>query len=228
MSDESIWEQEVKEDKGTGEWETCPPGNYPASVVAIFDIGTQTEVDDKQEKYEVRQLVLVVETQRKTAKGEHFFFSKKYTWSLHESSNWYKLICAVTGTKFQPGQKFDPRKLLGWPCMANITNTDVEKKGKKNTFANLETIAQFPEGFPIPKDYRPPVAWSVNEGKALPNVAWVPNIYGKSVTTLVERSKEYAQGKLPVNMAVAASTASLIDNPQTAVSMVAAQDDIPF
>lgn len=228
MSD-AIWEQEASKGGDPGEWELIPLGNYPANIVGLFDIGTQTEYStEKKETYEVRQLILAIEFQKEDSKGKHFFMAKKFTWSMRDNSNWYKLVAALTGKKFQEGEKFDPRKLIGYPVMAMVTHTEgTTKKGKAATFANLETISQFPDGFPAPTKYRPPVIWSVSEGKGLPDVAWVPNIYGKSVTTLVESSKEYKQGRMPVNTAVAATTNQILDNPQTAATM-AATDDIPF
>lgn len=232
MSNEQIWEQEAGKGGMPEDWELVPAGNYPANIVGLFDIGTQTEFNQqKNETYEVRQLVLVIEFQKEDSKGKHFFMAKKFTWSMRDNSNWYKLVAALTGKKFQEGEKFDPRKLIGYPVMAMVTHSDgTTKKGKPATFANLETISQFPDGFPAPTKYRPPVIWSVSEGKELPQVDWVPMIYGKSITTLVENSKEHAAGKFPVNTAVrAADAGQLIDHPQTAVSMAAAQDsDIPF
>jgi hypothetical protein len=197
MSDQNgVWDMEATKGGETGVWETCPAGNFPGNIVGLFDIGHQTEVNDKNETYEVRQLVLVLELQKKSSKGANFFKEKKFTWSMRDNSNWYKLVSAMTGKKFAEGEKFDPRKLLGMPCMANVTHSEVTKKGKTNTYANLETISQFPEGFPAPTQYRPPISYSVLEGKACPDVSWVPNCYGKSLEKLISESREYKQGKV--------------------------------
>lgn len=229
MSADQIWEQEASKGGEQGDWETCPAGNFPATIVGLFDVGTQKEFDrQKNETYEVRQLVLVLELIEEDSKGKNFYQAKKFTWSMRDNSNWYKLVTALTGKKFAEGEKFDPRKLMGLPCMAMVVHTNgTTKKGKAATFANLETISQFPKGFPAPAKHRDPVCWSVSEGKSLPDVAWVPNLYGKSVTTLAESSKEYAKGMMPVNTAV--RDTSIIDNPQTAhVPLATAVDDIPF
>jgi hypothetical protein len=241
-SADQIWEMEAAKGGEQGEWENCPPGNYPSNVVGLFDIGTHTEFNkDKNENYDVRQLVLVLELQKKDSKGKNFFMAKKFTWSMRDNSNWYKLVSALTGTKFADGQKYDPRKLVGMPCMAMVTETTgTNKKGKTTTYANLETISQYPDGFPLPAGYRPPLCWSVSEGTPLPDVAWVPNVYGKSLQKLVEECKEFSPvhgSKTPVNTTTAASAAQLIDNPISVASqnvavqnaaIAAAGDSIPF
>lgn len=239
MSDQSIWEQEAAKGGEQGEWETCPAGSFPASIVGLFDIGTQTEFNrQKNEAYDVRQLILVLELQKNDSKGNHFIKAEKFTWSLRDNSNWCALVTGLTGRKFVEGEKFDPRKLVGHPCMATVVHTaGTTKKGKATTYANLQTIAPYPDGFPIPKDYRPPVIWSVLEGKPLPDVSWVPNVYGKSLETLVENSKEWAAGKVPASATAprptngAAAPKSQIDQTVDAVAATIATgsaEDVPF
>lgn len=196
-SRDEIWEMEAtKGGEGTGEFEICPAGNYPATIVALIDVGTHEQENDKGELYDSRKLVIVVETTEKTSKGSNFFFSKMFTWSMRDNSNWYKLVCSLTGRKFADGERFDPRQVLGSPCMAMITNSKgTNKKGEDRTYANLDSIAQFPKGFPPPVERRPLISWSVKEGTSMPGFGWVPPIYGKSVEKLVNESKEFRQGK---------------------------------
>ena len=101
---------------------------------------------------------------------------------MNDSANWYKLVSGLTGKKFAEGDKFDPRSVLGMPCMLMITNSIVSREGKDKTYHNVESIAQFPDGFPFPTQYRPPVCWSILEGiDKMPPLGWVPYIYGETL-----------------------------------------------
>jgi hypothetical protein len=188
------WTMEVPAAGEPGDFELCPQGNHVGNIVAIFDVGTHQE-EYKGVVKDVSKFVLAFELQKKKQDGQHFILSKSYTRSMHEKANWYKLVSGVMAKNFAQGEKFDPRKLLGCPCMILVTHSDTIKDGKTKTFSNIATVSQFPEGFPFPTDYRPPVAWSVRERRPMPATSWVPNVYGKSIATLVEESKEF----LPVH-----------------------------
>lgn len=234
-TEDDLWEQEVtKGGTGASDFELCPAGNYPATIVALIDVGLHEQENDNKELYDSRQLVIVVESQKMTSKGARFVFSKMFTWSMRDNSNWYKLVCALTGRKFSEGEKFDPRKVLGMPCMANISHQVAanKKTGKEKTYHNLEGIAQFPEGFPAPTEHRALVAWSVREGLPSPAFGWVPPIYGKSIDKLVNMSKEargFKAASGPVTPSASQqATADMIDNPNTVGAAVTQTEDIPF
>jgi hypothetical protein len=230
---DDVWEQEVtKGGQGTGEFELCPAGNYPATIIGLIDVGTHEKENDDKELYDSRQLVLVVEAQKLTTKGARFIFSKLFTWSMRDNSNWYKLVCGLTGRKFSEGEKFDPRKVLGMACFANVTHQDSasKKTGKTKTYHNLENITQFPEGFPAPTEHRDLIAWSVKEGAPMPALGWVPPVYGQSIEKLVNLSKE-ARGLLGSKSAKPANGSTLADQVQEQIinAPAAAQtEDIPF
>lgn len=200
------WTIEVREDTGRpGDWETCPQGNFPSTIVGLFDVGMQKTLNDKKEIVEKRQLVLVVEASKKNSKGVNFCMSKLYTWSMHEKASFYLLVAALTGRKFQPGEKFDPRELIGMPCMMMVAHTaGTNKKGEAFTYANIASLSQFPEGFPNPIPQHQHAIWSVKMGVPLPDTSWVPRVYGKSLETVVKESAEYQAGK--VNLGEAKSS----------------------
>jgi len=187
------WEMETTVSTGGGDFELCPAGNFAGNIVGLFDVGLHEKEGDKG-SYEAREFVLVVESQKKTSKGAHFFFSKMFTFSMRDNSNFYKLVSALTGRKFAEGEKFNPRSLLGMPVSVTITQSEVEKNGKKKTYHNLESISALMEGFPPPTDYRPPVIWSVRDGMPRPDCSWVPPVYGKDISKLVSMSREYREG----------------------------------
>lgn len=180
---------------GQGDFEPCPPGNQVGTIVALFDVGTHDE-DFKGKVAEKRKMVVCFELQKKKKDGAHFVLSKMYTMSMADKGNWYKLVTGISARRFKEGEKFTARSMIGTPCMIMVTNETKTVENKEKTYVNIETISQFPEGFDIPKDYRPPVVWSMHFGTPLPDTSWVPHVYGQTIKGILEESKEFAAGKI--------------------------------
>lgn len=201
-SPDKIWGMKVAEGGGGGDFTPCPTGNYPARIVAIFDIGHQTEdktsnvVDPVTKvttkvvsKADVRKLILLFELTKKQPDATPYVLPLRLTWSMNEQANLYKYVVSITGEKFAAGQDFDPRTLLGKVVMANITAGKPNDKGK--VYTNISTLAQYPEGMPEPTFQYELLLWSVLERKPFPNADWLPYVYGKPIETLVKESTEY-------------------------------------
>lgn len=184
------WTMEVGSGGGGGEYVLCPPGNYPGVIVGIFDIGFQTvKTKDKGEK-QIRKLVLVYELAKQKPDGKPFVMGESYTWSMNDNSNFYALAAGVTGKQFKTGDVFNPLYLLDGPVMVNVTNS---ANGDK-TYHNINSVNQFPDGFPAPKAVNKPMSWSVRSGEPFPaGTDWLPFIYGKSIKTLAESSSEFRE-----------------------------------
>ncbi len=214
------WEMEVG--AGGSDFESCPPGNYPGNVVALIDVGHQHETSKDGEAFMARKLVVAFKLAKKDSKGKPFIVAERYTWSMKDNSNFYALAAGLTGKKFAQGEKFNPKALAGIPCMVQMASKDVvsKKDGKTKTYTNIAGVAQFPEGLPFPTVDSSPLCWSVGEGKPLPDVSWIPRVYGDDVAKMVRESDEYAKGLVPEAKAV---------TPLTPME-VAAQtpDTIPF
>jgi hypothetical protein len=114
---------------------------------------------------------------------------------MNDSSNFYKFVIAVTGQKLAPGATFDPTSLLNLPCMVNVTNTTPNDKGQ--FYANVQSVIQYPEGFPDPQTTTEPSAWSVLQGGTPPADAWLPRVYGKTIAELATDSTEAKQALQP-------------------------------
>jgi hypothetical protein len=186
------WRMEASSKGGGEPFVACPAGNYPATIVGIFDIGQQQE-DYGGECKEVRQLVIVVELSKKQPDGKPFVLGNRYTWSMNKKANFRGVVEGITGHTFADGEPFDPRSVLGLPVMVNVTNqTKGEGEGAK-TYHNIKSISQFPDGFPNPTPTKAQVAWSVAEGTPFPTEPepWLPFIYGSSIKDLVETSREW-------------------------------------
>ena len=219
-----IWEMEVAESSG-GDFTPCPAGNYPATIVGLFDIGHQPETRKDQKtgavsEVEVRKLVLVYELSKKAPDGRPFVMGDRVTWSMRDNSNFFKLVTNVLGERFNPGQKFTPTRLLGKAVMVNVTNTEKDDKGK--FFANVGNVSSFPEGFPEPTPAHASILWSVLDGTPFPTSAgpWLPFIFGKTISALAAESAEAREAGRSKPSPVASALAP--------GSGEAKDDDIPF
>lgn len=184
--DRSLWK--VKSTPGgDGEYELCPPGNYPAVIVGLFDIGHQEVKYKDEDVRQVHQLVIVYELVKKRSDGDPHRLAQRLTWSCHPKSGLTKLIVNVTGIQLGPEMEFDPRELLGIPVMVMVTN----RQSGDRTFHELGSISQFPEEFPRPIPRIEPMCWSVRSDDPLPKgLGWVPFVYGKSIRELASSAVE--------------------------------------
>lgn len=194
----------MKVGSGSGEsyqYVPCPPGNYPGTVVGLYDIGFQKVIRQDKTEAEEHKLVLVFELTEKRPDDRPFILTERYTWSMRDNSNFYALVTNVTGEKFKitdPNNPptFNPLTLLGMPVMVSVTNT---QKGDK-VYHGVSTIARYPKNFPAPPDpVTTPQAWSVVEGKPFPPEAdSLPYVYGKPIRALAEESAEWKKmGVIP-------------------------------
>lgn len=178
---------------GDGEYVLCPAGNYPGTIIAIIDIGHHDDVNKNGKQINVHRLIVAFGLAKKRPDGKPYILVERYTWSMSDVSNFYKLACGVTGTKYKTGEQFDPRRLAGMPCMIQVTNST---KGEK-VYHNIAGAAQFPEGLPPPIPTCTPLVWSVFDRTPIPDTSWIPYVYGDSVASLIESSDESKAGLIP-------------------------------
>lgn len=186
---------------GGGEYVLCPANNWTGIIVGMFFVGHENEKNDKGQYVDRPKFVIAFELTKKKPDGSRFVLSQKYTFSMKDNSNFYALASNVTGKQYNDGDPFDPRSLLGMPCTVSVTHN----KGKKDptkTYHNVGAVTQWgsedDDGNPKPRPEPviSPIAWSIYDGKPLPDVQWVPYVYGESIASLVERSSEWKAGKL--------------------------------
>jgi hypothetical protein len=191
------WEMEVGGAGGQGDYVLCPAGNYPATIVGLLDVGHHPATNDKGESYDSRKLLVVFELAEQRPDGKPFVLAERYTWSMKSNSNFYSLASNLTGRSFAEGDRFDPRTLLGQAVMCQVVHKAVQKEKGTKTYHNIGSITQYPKGLPKPAPTITPVAWSALSGQALPDLPWVPHVYGESLGDLVTASREYQAGKIP-------------------------------
>ncbi|HVW00032.1 MAG TPA: hypothetical protein VHB77_06825 [Planctomycetaceae bacterium] len=184
-ADVDPWEVEVP--APSGNYAVCPASNYAGTIIAVIDIGHHEAENDKGEKYLSRKLIIAVELKKLQPDGQPFILAERYTFSMSEKSNLFKLVSNLKGVKLNQGDKFSPRTLLGTPVMVNVTNGQ-SAKGK--SYHNIGAIAAFPEGMEAPKPVHEPFMWSVKQPGPIPAFEGFPFVYGESIGALCRQSEE--------------------------------------
>lgn len=129
-----------------GDFVLAPAGNHIARCVQMIDLGTQySEFYDKSQ----HKLIIGWElpSEPNGDKGVHIVF-KRYTVSLHENSSLRKDLESWRGRKFTDKERegFDVSKVLGHPCMVNVSHDGRDGR----TYANVDAVAPLPKGMECP------------------------------------------------------------------------------
>lgn len=222
-----------------GSFDLCPAGNHPATLVAIFDLGTHDGEYQGQVKPDERRLYLAWEIPGEIKpNGDPHVIGKDYTvmvspsgkFEFGESSNIRKMLEGWRNKKYSPDEPIDPGMLLGKSCLVNVTHSS---KGDK-TYHNLDKVSSLPKGMPAPERAHEPVAFHISMGEP-PAILWLPKIYHRAsgkmeVLEEVARASKERTGQpigkggkpkdTPYSEAIKPSAA-----PKTAATE---DDDIPF
>lgn len=190
MSDEWI----VK--AGGGNFEKAPPGNHPAVLVAIVDLGHQW-VDGFQGapgKYQHRAyFVWELVTKKQTGmKDKNILIATDLTLSFDERAKLAQWVAARTGKAISGD--YNIALELGQPCLLNVVE---ESKGNKS-YAKIKGMSAVPDGFTIPAPQLKPFIWKLTKDKhdklkELPD--WLPYLYGQSIPDVIADSREIAGDK---------------------------------
>ena len=144
---------------GTFEKELVPAGLQVARCYSMIHIGT-VEWDYMGQRKSTNKVRLTWEfpNEMRTFKEENglqpMVLSKEFTLSMYEKANLRQALENWRGAKFkeQEADDFDITKLIGVPCMINVTH-DAAKNG--NVYANIGTINPLPKGMECPPQINP-------------------------------------------------------------------------
>lgn len=139
----------------SGNFEPIPTGNYPARCYSMIHIGTIEDTILGQTKIlnKVR-ITWELPTELKVFKEENgeqpMVISKEFTLSLHEKSTLRNFLKNWRGKDFteEEAKAFDVTKLIGVPCMLNITHK--KSKDGQRVYAEIGSISAMPKGFVCP------------------------------------------------------------------------------
>lgn len=194
----------------TGEsskFENPPAGNHPGRLVAIIDLGSQSD-NFNPGKWK-RQCFLVWEligVQMSGMKDTNHLIGQRYTTSLNEKAKLRDMVRTWRGKDLKDDEKFDITIMLGKPCL--VTVAEVEGKNDK-TYANLAGVTSVPKGMQVGEPQNEPVCWYIGCGKDLPD--WIPYCYGQKVADIVGMSKEMIEARGGAAKALASSVSEIPD-----------------
>lgn len=153
---------------GSTNFEPIATGNYPARCYSMIHIGTVEEVilGTTKTLNKVR-ITWELPSELKVFKEENgeqpHVISKEFTLSMHEKATLRNFLKNWRGKDFseEEAKSFDIEKLIGAPCMLNITHKK-SKDGTK-TYAEIGSISTMPKGFPCPEQINPSFVWTYED-----------------------------------------------------------------
>lgn len=145
---------------GGSNYEPIAQGNYVARCYSMIHIGTVDETVQGVLKHlnKVR-ISWELPTELKVFKEENGeqpqVISKEFTLSMHEKSNLRAVLKNWRGKDFteDEAKEFDIEKLIGAPCMLNITHK-TSKDGSK-VYAEIGSVSTMPKGLTCPEQINP-------------------------------------------------------------------------
>jgi len=140
---------------GSTNFEPIATGNYPARCFSMVHLGTIEEnILGTLKKLNKVRVTWELPTELKVFKEENGeqpqMISKEFTLSLHEKATLRGFLKNWRSKDFtdEEAKAFDIEKLVGVPCMLNITHKT--KKDGSGVYAEIGSISAMPKGFICP------------------------------------------------------------------------------
>lgn len=189
------WKQTAPKARAAGEgggFEKAPPGNHPAVLVAIVDMGTQRQEYGGEEKWQRRAYFIweLVTEKMSGTKDRNHLIGIDLTVSLNEKAKLRQWIEARVGKKMPDEANYDISEELGKACLLSVM---ANAKG----YPKVNGVAAMPKSLAsaMPKAQNPAFLWSLDdyekEGSVdLPD--WVESqwLYGEKISAHIYRCKE--------------------------------------
>lgn len=171
------------------------PGNQPAILVAIVDLGTVTKSYQNQE-YAAHELYFgweLVKQPRPDGAG-NFLVGRAFTRSLAESANLKAFLEGWRGRQLGKDEKLDLAILLGKACLLNVKQV----AGKSFVKLDAQCAARLPEGLKCPPGKCKPFLYELAPGGELPaELASLPFLFGESIPARIRRSEQWKRAAAP-------------------------------
>lgn len=179
----SGWKQ--KASTGGGNYEKAPPGNHPAVLIGMIDMGTQ-EQEYQGESKESHRVYWVWEIPgEKREDGSSHVIALDLTFSLNEKAKMRKWIESRMGRQIADGEEYDIAEELGKPCLLNVV--------QKDKYPKVEGMSALPKGMPAPVATHKPFAWQLDTYLTTGKIElppWVPYLFGEPLSDHIRRSRE--------------------------------------
>ena len=150
------WKQVAKSGGGDN-FEKAPPGNHPAVLVALIDLGVQENEFNGEKKYQHRAFFCWELTSEKNTKGNNFIIGIYLTVSMGDKAKLRQWVDAWRGRKTNDGEEFDISSLVGKKCLLSVT----ESRG----YSKVNGVAQVPKGMAVPKPTHQLTTFSIDDIK---------------------------------------------------------------
>jgi hypothetical protein len=155
----------IASNTGGTTFEPIASGSYAARCYSMIHIGTVEEtIMGTTKKLNKVRVTWELPTELKVFKEENGeqpqVISKEFTLSLHEKATLRNFLKNWRGKDFtdDEAKAFDIEKLVGAPCMINITHK-LSKDGSK-TYAEIGSISPMPKGMVCPVQINPSFIWT--------------------------------------------------------------------
>ncbi len=200
-----------------GDYAVCPPGNHPAVLVAMIDLGTQEEAYQGQSR-KVRQVFLVWELTAEKAPGSAFNFvlGKAYTLSFHEKAGLRQMAEKWRGKPYPEEAEIDYGAMVGKTCLLSVVN---KQSANNRTYAQVAGVSAVPKGLAVPNPMHKPFTWEIGTNTPAELPDWLPYCIGEKVPDVIKRAPE-SSGQQPA----ANGQPTVGDAPQSDAD----EADIPF
>ena len=164
---------------GSTNFEPIATGNYPARCYSMVHLGTIEEnILGTLKKLNKVCITWELPTELKVFKEENGeqpqVISKEFTLSLHEKATLRGFLKNWRGKDFtnEEAKSFDIEKLVGAPCMLNITHKT--KKDGSRVYAEIGSVSAMPKGFTCPDAINQPFVFTyenfdLNKFNSLPD-----------------------------------------------------------
>ncbi len=193
-----------------------PTGSHVARCVSVIDLGTRIDFFDEAKQKKKRDVYFMFELPNEihefTKDGQTiqapFTASKFYNASLNETANLRKDLESWRSRPFTAEELagFDPKKVLGVPCMVTVMHKPKKKGGINAVIANITPL---PKGMTIPDAAHELVYFSLDDFSQESF-----NLVSEGLQKMIMGSDEYQ---------------AMSDFPETAAPAPAIpEDDIPF
>lgn len=140
-------------------------GAYVARCYSMIHIGTIEEtILGAVKKLNKVRISWELPTELKVFKEENGeqpqVISKEFTLSMHEKATLRQFLKNWRGKDFteDEAKSFDVEKLIGAPCMLNITHKT--KKDGSGVYAEIGSISNLPKGLPCPNPINSQFVWT--------------------------------------------------------------------
>jgi hypothetical protein len=170
------------------DFERPEAGPQAAVLVALIDLGTQRD-DFGDRQRQVRKVLLAFELAERRRDGTAFVVARDYTLSLGRKAALRKMVEGWRGAALAEDEEVRLAEWLGKPCLLTLVE---HTTSSDKIVVKVDGVGRLPKGMVALTPSRAPLAWSIAGPRcALPELAWVPYLYGQPVGDVIKRSAEW-------------------------------------